>query len=154
MNDTSEPRYLEDFSAGDRFPTGSITVEEDAIVGFAEQFDPQVFHLDREAAARTFFGELVASGWQTAAMTMRLMVDGRFMGATPLIGLGVEALHWPRPVRPGDTLSATIEVLETRPSRSNPARGTIRIRTVTVNQHGETVYEMTSTALVPRRPAD
>lgn len=154
MSEQSEPRYLEEFSAGDRFRTGSMTVEEDAIVEFAEQFDPQVFHLDREAAARTFFGELVASGWHTAAMTMRLMVDSRFLGASPMIGLGVEALKWPRPVRPGDVLSATVEVLETRPSASNPARGTIRILTTTVNQSGETVYEMTSTVLVPRRPAD
>ena len=154
MNDLSEPRYLEDFSVGDRFPTGTMTVEEGAIVAFAEQYDPQVFHLDRDAATQSFFGELVASGWQTAAITMRLMVDSRFMGATPLIGLGVEALKWPRPVRPGDRLSATVEVLEIRPSGSNPRRGTMRTRTTTVNQSGETVYEMTSTVLAPRRPAD
>ena len=154
MTDSSEARYLEDFAVGDRFPTGSTVVDEESIVGFAEQYDPQVFHLDREAAERSFFGELVASGWQTAAITMRLMVDGRFMGATPLIGLGVEALKWPRPVRPGDTLSAMVEVLEIRPSGSNPKRGTIRIKTTTVNQAGEAVYEMTSTVLVPRRTAD
>ncbi len=151
MSDPSEIRYLEDFSVGDRFPTGSLTVAEEAITAFAEQYDPQVFHLDREAAAQSLFGELVASGWQTAAMTMRLMVDSRFAGATPLIGLGVEGLKWPRPVRPGDTLSATVEVLEIRPSQSNPTRGSMRIRTTTVNQDGETVYEMTSTTLVPRR---
>ena len=148
-----EPRFLEDFTVGDRFPTGSVTVTEDSITSFAAQYDPQVFHLDREAAAQSLFGELVASGWQTAAMTMRLMVDSRFAGATPLIGLGVEGLKWPRPVRPGDTLSATVEVLEIRPSQSNPTRGSMRIRTTTVNQDGETVYEMTSTTLVPRRSA-
>ena len=148
-----EPRFLEDFTVGDRFPTGSVTVTEDSITSFAAQYDPQVFHLDREAAAQSLFGELVASGWQTAAMTMRLMVDSRFAGATPLIGLGVEGLKWPRPVRPGDVLSATVEVLEIRPSQSNPTRGSMRIRTTTVNQDGETVYEMTSTTLVPRRSA-
>ena len=153
MSDPSQARYLEDFSVGDRFPTGSMTVTEDSITSFAAQYDPQVFHLDREAAAQSLFGELVASGWQTAAMTMRLMVDSRFAGATPLIGLGVEGLKWPRPVRPGDVLSATVEVLEIRPSQSNPTRGSMRIRTTTVNQDGETVYEMTSTTLVPRRPA-
>lgn len=153
MSDPSEPRYLEEFSVGDRFPTGSMTVAEDSITSFAEQYDPQVFHLDREAAMHSAFGELVASGWQTAAITMRLMVESRFMGATPLIGLGVEALKWPRPVRPADTLSATVEVLDVRPSQSNPARGSMRTRTITVNQDGETVYEMTSTILVPRRPA-
>ena len=154
MSDPSEARYLEDFSVGDRFPTGSMTVVEESIISFAEQYDPQIFHLDRDAAARSVFGQLVASGWQTAAMTMRLMVESRFMGATPLIGLGVEALKWPRPVRPGDTLSATVEVLEIRPSQSSPARGSMRTRTTTVNQDGETVYEMTSTTLVPRRPTD
>lgn len=154
MSDGSAARYLEDFAVGDRFSTGSMTVEEGAIASFAELFDPQVFHLDREAAVGSFFGELVASGWHTAAMTMRLMVDSRFLGASPMIGLGVEALKWPRPVRPGDTLSATVEVLDIRPSASNPARGTIRILTTTANQSGETVYEMTSTVLAPRRPTD
>ena len=151
MADASEARTLEDFSVGDRFPTGSITVTEDEIIAFGRQFDPQEFHLDPMAAKDTFFGELVASGWHTAAMTMRLMVDSGFTGSTPLIGLGVELLNWPRAVRPGDTLSASVEILEIRPSRSNPARGSIRTRTTTVNQDGETVYQMTSTVLMPRR---
>ena len=153
MSDGSAVRYLEDFAVGDRFQTGSVTVSEHDVVSFAEQFDPQDFHLDRAAAAGSPFGDLVASGWHTAAITMRIMVDSRVLGASPMIGLGVEALKWPRPVRPGDVLSATVEVLEIRPSASNPARGTIRILTTTVNQSGETVYEMTSTVLAPRRPA-
>ncbi len=153
MSDTVGVRYLEDFSVGDRFRTGTMTLVEDDIVAFARQYDPQPFHLDREAAAQSMFGELVASGWQTAAISMRLMVDCRITGETPLIGLGVEAMKWPQPVRPGDTLSAVIEVVEIRPSRSNPARGSMKIRTTTVNQDGATVYEMISTALVPRRPA-
>lgn len=155
MADTANARTLEDFAVGDRFPTGSVTVTEDEIVAFGGQYDPQVFHVDPEAAADSFFGGLVASGWHTAAMTMGLMVDSRFAGSTPLIGLGVEALSWPRSVRPGEILSATVEVLEIRTSRSNPARGSMRIGTTTVNQDGETVYQMTSTVLMPRRaPAD
>lgn len=146
-----DARYLEDFTVGDCVPTGSVTVTEAEIVDFARRYDPQVFHLDPQAATRSVFGELVASGWQTAAMTMRLMVDSRFTGSTPLIGLGVESMAWPRPVRPGDVLSATVEVLDVRPSRSNPARGSMRTRVTTVNQSGETVYRMTSTVLMPRR---
>ena len=152
MNGTADARTLEDFSVGDRFQTGSLTVTEGEIIAFGRQYDPQAFHVDPQAATDSFFGELVASGWQTAALTMRLMVDGRYTGSTPLIGLGVEALSWPRSVRPGDVLSATVEVLEIRASRSNPTRGSMRTRTTTVNQEGETVFEMTSTVLMPRRP--
>lgn len=151
MGDKSDARTLEDFAVGDCFPTDSVTVTEDEILSFGRQFDPQVFHVDPDAAGNSFFGELVASGWHTAAMTMRLMVDSRFTGTTPMIGLGVEALTWPRSVRPGDTLSATIEVMEIRTSRSNPSRGSMRIQTTTVNQDDETVYQMTSTVLMPRR---
>lgn len=152
MDEASGPRFLEDFAVGDRFETASLTVSEDSVIAFGRAFDPQVFHLDRAAAADSFFGRLVASGWQTAALTMRLLVDSRFLGDTPLIGLGVESLRWPRPVLPGDRLSATIEVVELRPSRSTPSRGSMRTKVTTVNQDGETVYEMTSTMLVPRRP--
>lgn len=151
MGDATDARYLEDFAVGDRFRTQSLTVTEDDIKAFGRDHDPQPFHLDAEAATVSFFGELVASGWQTAALTMRLMVDSRFMGATPLIGLGVESLIWPRPVRPGDALTATVEVLEIRPSRSIPTRGSMRTKVTTVNQDGDTVYQMTSTILVPRR---
>ena len=154
MSEAIDERYLEDFAVGDRFRTQSLTVAENDIKAFGRNFDPQVFHLDAQAATVSFFGELVASGWQTAALTMRLMVDSRFMGATPLIGLGVESLSWPRPVRPGDALTATVEVLEIRPSRSNPARGSMRTMVTTANQDGDTVYQMTSTVLVPRRASD
>ncbi len=154
MGDAADARYLEDFTVGDRFPTGTVTVTEDEITAFGRQYDPQVFHVNPTAATGSFFGELVASGWHTAAMTMRLMVDSRFTGATPMIGLGVEALTWPRVVRPGDVLSATVEVLEIRHSQSNPARGSMRTETTTVNQDGETVFQMTSTILMPRRVPD
>ena len=151
MADTAGPRFLEDFAVGDRFDTGTVTVTEDSIVAFATDHDPQIFHLDEAAAKDSFFGRLVASGWQTAGLTMRLMVDSRFLGSTPLVGLGVESLAWPRPVLPGDVLTAAVEILEIRPSRSNPARGSMRTKVTTVNQAGETVYEMTSTILMPRR---
>ena len=146
--------YFEDLDVGVTTVTGTYDVSSEEIIDFARQFDPQPFHTDPEAAAGTLFGELVASGWQTAAITMRLMLDRQFLGATPMIGLGVEALRWPRPVRPGDRLTAHVEILEIRPSRSDPARGSVRARTTTVNQAGDTVYDMTSPLLVPRRPAE
>ncbi|NNG04456.1 MAG: MaoC family dehydratase [Inquilinus sp.] len=153
MGDVSDARNLEDFTVGDRFETGTVAVTEQSIVAFASDHDPQIFHLDEAAAKDSFFGRLVASGWQTAGLTMRLMVDARFLGDTPLVGLGVESLAWPRPVLPGDVLTATVEILEVRPSRSNPARGAMRTKVTTVNKAGETVYQMTSTILMPRRGA-
>jgi acyl dehydratase len=146
-------RYLEDFSAGQIFATGTVRVDKEMIFGFARQYDPQPFHLDEEAARKSPFQGLAASGWHTAALTMRLMVDGDFKPAGGILGVGFDDLSWPRAVRPGDELRAQSEILEVRPSKSRPDRGTIRVRTTTLNQNGEAVMIFTGNLLVPRRPA-
>jgi acyl dehydratase len=144
-------RYLDDFVVGQVFRSGKIRVEADRIKSFAAEFDPQPFHLDPEAATHTFFRGLVASGWHTAALTMRLLADSELKPAGGIIGLGFEELRWPRPVRPGDELSLQTEVLEVRPSQSRPEQGLIKIRVTTLNQAGEAVLIQVGTLLVRRR---
>jgi acyl dehydratase len=146
-------RYLEDFAVGQVFETGRKRVEKDEIFAFAKEFDPQPYHLDEEAARQSPFGGLVASGWHTAAMTMRLMVDGEFKPAGGILGVGFDELSWPRAVRPGDELYVRSEVLEVRPSKSRPDRGMIRVRNTTLNQNDDVVQVFTGNLLVPRRPA-
>jgi acyl dehydratase len=143
--------FLEDFAVGQIFATGKLQVDTDQIKSFAKQFDPQPYHLDEEAAQKSPFRGLAASGWHTAALTMRLMVDGDFKPAGGILGVGFDALSWPKPVRPGDELYAKSEILEVRPSKSHPDRGTIRVRTTTYNQNDEAVQEFTGNLLVPRR---
>jgi acyl dehydratase len=147
----SAPLYLEDLHVGQTFVTDSLTVTTDQIKAFAREFDPQPFHLDEEAARDSLFGGLAASGWHTAALTMRLLV-----GALPLaggvVGAGGETT-WPRPTRPGDTLTVHVEVLEVTPSRSRPDRGMIRTRSETRNQHGEAVQVSTVRIVAWKRPA-
>lgn len=149
MSEAKDGRYLDDFRVGERIETGEVAVTRAMIDEFAQAFDPQPFHLDDGAAAASVFGRLVASGWHTAALTMRLLVEGRVLGGTPLVGAGIDELRWPRAVEPGDRLKAVIEVLETRRSASNPARGVMRARTVTVNQRGEPVQSMVATMILP-----
>jgi acyl dehydratase len=144
--------FFEDFAVGQIFATGKLRVDGDQIKSFAKQFDPQPYHLDEDAAQKSPFRGLAASGWHTAALTMRLMVDGDFKPAGGILGVGFDALSWPKPVRPGDELHAKSEILEVRPSKSRPDRGTIRVRTTTYNQNDEPVQEFTGNLLVPRRP--
>jgi len=146
-------RYLEDFAVGQTFKTGRHRIDKVQIFAFARQFDPQPFHIDEDAARNSPFGGLVASGWHTTAITMRLLVDGEFRPAGGILGVGFEELSWPRPVRPGDELHASSEVLEVRPSKSKPDRGMIRVRTTTFNQNEEAVLVFTGNLLVPRRLA-
>jgi acyl dehydratase len=146
-------RYLEDFAVGQVFKTGRKRVEKDEIFAFAREFDPQPYHLDEKAAQQSVFRGLAASGWHTAAMTMRLMVDGEFKPAGGILGVGFDELSWPRAVRPGDELYVRSEVLEVRPSKSRPDRGMIRVRNTTLNQNDEVVQVFTGNLLVPRRPA-
>ena len=147
-------RYLEDFAVGQAFGSGELRVDKEAIIAFARQFDPQPYHLDEEAARKSVFGELVASGWHTAALTMRLLVEGEFSPAGGILGAGFDELSWPRPVRPGDELHTKSEVLDVRPSKSRPDRGLIRVRTTTFNQDNEPVQIYIGNLLVPRRPTD
>ena len=147
----SQVHYFEDFSVGQVFNTGRMKVDADQIKAFAKQFDPQPFHLDEEAAKNSVFRGLAASGWHTAALTMRLMAVGEFKPAGGIIGVGFDELSWSRPVRPGDELYAKSEILEVRPSRSRPDRGLIRTRTTTYNQNGEAVQSFVGNLIVPRR---
>ena len=144
--------YLEDFAVGQVFESGRLRVDKDQIFAFARQFDPQPFHLDEQAARQSPFRGLAASGWHTAGLTMRLIVDGDFKPAGGVLGLGFDELNWPRAVRPGDELHVKSEVLEVRPSQSRPDRGTIKVRSTTYNQNGEAVQVMTGNLLVSRRP--
>jgi acyl dehydratase len=149
----SEQRFFEDFEVGQKFGSRTVTVTAEKIKAFAAEFDPQPFHLDEDAARGTFFRGLVASGWHTAAMTMRLLVESDMHAAGGTIGAGGEDLSWPRPVRPGDTLRVEVEVLEMRPSRSRPEIGLVKIRTTTYNQNDEPVQIGTPMLVVPRRPS-
>jgi acyl dehydratase len=142
---------LEDFSVGQKFTTGEVTVGAQEIKAFASQFDPQPFHLDEQRAASSFFGGLVASGWHTAGLTMRLIVESELKIAGGMIGVGAEKLEWPLPVRPGDVLHAVSEVLEVRASKSRPELGIVKVRAETKNQQGETVMVMVTSLVVPRR---
>jgi acyl dehydratase len=146
--------YLEDFAAGQRFGGGGrIRIEKDRIVGFAAEFDPQPFHLDEAAARASIFGGLAASGWHTAAATMRLLVESDLQPAGGIVGAGFDEFRWPRPVRPGDELRVESEVLEVRPSKSRPDQGMIKVRTTTLNQRDEAVQVTVGNLVVPRRPS-
>ncbi|HLW34962.1 MAG TPA: MaoC family dehydratase [Chthoniobacterales bacterium] len=145
-----QQRYFEDLKVGDRFESQAYSVSEEQIVAFAREFDPQPFHIDRDVAATTMFGGIFASGWHTAAITMRLFVQ-TLNFAEGAIGLGVDELRWPNAVKPGDVLQVETEILDVRESRSKPTQGIIRIRNVTTNHRGEVVQTMFASALVPRR---
>ncbi len=143
--------YLEDITPGMRFSSGAHELDAEAIKAFASDFDPQPFHTDEDAAVDTFFGGLAASGWHTAAISMRLLTESLpFAGG--VIGAGGE-ISWPRPVRPGDALRVECEVVEITPSRSRPERGMGTIRCETLNQNGETVQVFTCKVVLQRRPA-
>jgi len=145
--------YLDDLRVGQRFTSGERAVDADRIKSFAAEFDPQPFHLDETAAERSMFKGLAASGWHTAALTMRLLADGGLPIAGGIIGIGAE-LAWPRPLRPGDRLKVESEVVEITPSRTRPDRGLVLVRSETLNQRGEPVQILTAKLMVPRRPGD
>jgi acyl dehydratase len=144
--------FLEDLHVGQRFASGSHTIDEAQIKAFAAQFDPQPFHTDDEAAKASLFSGLAASGWHTAAITMKLLVESGLPLRGGIIGSGGE-INWPKPTRPGDTLTVVSEIEEVTPSRSRPDRGMIRVRNETRNQHGETVQILVAKLVVPRRSA-
>jgi acyl dehydratase len=143
--------YLDDLHVGQRFTSGTREVTADEIRTFARQFDPQPFHLDEAAARNSIFGGLVASGWHTAGISMRLQVDGGLPIAGGIVGVAGE-IGWLSPTRPGDVLRVDSEVLEVRPSRSRPDRGIVTVRSDTLNQDGTVVQSLTARLVVPRRP--
>jgi acyl dehydratase len=150
MIDTSQ-RFFEDFAVGQRFTSGTAVVTAEAIKSFAASFDPQPFHLDEAAARDGFFAGLAASGWHTAAIVMRLIVESDLRPAGGVIGAGVEELRWPKAVRPGDVLRVEGEVVEVRGSRSRPEIGIVKIRATCFNQAGEPVQHSTAALVVRRR---
>jgi len=143
--------YFEDLAVGQKFASTTLRVDAPAILAFAAAYDPQPFHLDDQAARHTIFEGLAASGWHTAALTMRLCVTSDFRPAGGILGIGGE-LTWVKPVRPGDELRVEIEVTETRVSRSRPGQGIVKMRLTTLNQHGEPVQIFAPTLFVDRRP--
>jgi acyl dehydratase len=147
------PLYLEDLTPGMTLQGGPVTVSEAEAVAFARTYDPQGFHTDPEAARASMFGELTLSGWMTAALSMKMLAESPLANiANGLVGVEIRHMRWPRPARPGDILALTIEVLETRPSRSRPGWGTALLRWTTRNQKGEVVLELENVAWVARRP--
>lgn len=150
MLESTKRLFLEDLTPGQRFTSGTHLLDAAQIKAFAQQFDPQPFHLDEAAAQSSLFEGLAASGWHTAAITMRLQVESGLPISGGLIGAGGE-INWPRPTRPGDILHVESEVLEVKPSRSRPARGMVTIRSETLNQRGEIVQTLTVKLVVPRR---
>ena len=153
--DHSMPKrlHLEDIEVGQTFISGSHLLDESQITGFAAAFDPQPFHLDKTAAQATLFGGLAASGWHTAAITMRLNVESGLPFAGGLIGAGAE-ITWPRPTRPGDILHVESKIMEINPSKSRPDRGKVTVRSETLNQHGEVVQILVAKMVVPRRSSE
>ena len=147
----ASPLYFEDLAVGQTFTTTSRQVSAGEIRAFAEQFDPQPFHLDEQAARATIFAGLAASGWHTAALVMRLIVEAGPPLAGGVIGSGIDELRWLRPVRPGDTLHVRLEVLETRPSTARPTQGRVRMRNTAIAQDGEPVMTFIANLLLPRR---
>jgi acyl dehydratase len=144
--------YLDDLSVGQRFTSGTYHMDADRMKAFAAEFDPQSFHLDEAAAERSIFRGLAASGWHTAAATMRLMVESLpFAGG--MAGLGGE-IAWARPTRPGDTLRVESEIVEIVPSRSKPNQGIVIVRSTTLNQHDEQVQAFTAKIIVFKRPVE
>jgi acyl dehydratase len=145
-------RYFEDFKPGESLELGRHTITRDEIIAFARQFDPQPFHVDEEAARGTIFGGLIASGWHTGSLVMRLLCDGVIADSASLGSPGIDEMRWIRPVRPGDTLSLRMTVAECVPSRSKPDRGLVRTVLELSNQHGDVVVSIKGMNLIRRRP--
>jgi acyl dehydratase len=150
MQETRKPWYLDDLSVGLRFRSGSFLIDEQQMIDFARQFDPQPFHLDAERAKQSIFGGLVASGWFTASVSMRLLLEALPL-ATGTIGLGGETMQWPNPVKAGDQLHLEGEVINIRSSRNHNDRGVVTVRSSTYNQDNKSVFSNIGNLLVFRR---
>jgi acyl dehydratase len=144
-------RYLEDFAVGETLETRSAVTTQESLIGFALEYDPQAMHTDPDPVEPGPVGGLSASGWQTACVVMRLMVDVDLMRGAPMLGMGVDELRWPTPVRVGDTIRAQLEVVSVTPSRSKPDFGVVKMRVTARNQDGATVLTMYPNLWVPRR---
>ncbi len=147
-----DDRYFEDYVEGDVHELGTIAVEHDEVIAFARRFDPQSFHTDPQAAKRSPFGGLIASGWHTAGLMMRLFVEQYLTHVASLASPGMDELRWLKPVRPGDTLSVRVTVLKATPSRSKPDRGAVTSLIEVFNQDGEPVMTLKPVNMIARRP--
>ena len=145
-------RYFEDFIVGEANELGSRTLSQEQIIAFAREYDPQPFHVDPEAAKSSIFGTLIASGWQTVAVFMSLLVNGLLNDTASLGSPGVEGIEWLKPVKPGDRLSARFRVLEVTPSKSRPDRGIVKSQGEVTNQDGALVMTIRATNFFGRRP--
>lgn len=143
-------RYFEDFAVGDLFTLGSVTVDETEMLEFSRIYDPQPFHIDPDAAAQSHFGGIIASGWHTGAMMMRLLTEG-FLGVASMGSPGLESLAWPTPVRAGDVLTLSVEVLEGRTSKTNPEMGILKVRQFLLNQHDDLAFDAMAVMMIARR---
>nr|WP_246573296.1 MaoC family dehydratase [Chelatococcus asaccharovorans] len=150
--DNSVRRYFEDFAIGETWASEPFTLSQDAIIGYARDYDPQPIHIDPEKAADGPFGSVIASGWQIAALSMRVFVEAGGYGETPVVGMGIDELRWRRPVRPGDRLRVVRTVVETDRSKTRPGFGVVRTQVSVTNQDDEVVMTMVSLGRVPRRP--
>jgi acyl dehydratase len=146
-------RYLDEFVIGDTFESDAYAISLEESLAFAEAYDPQPFHLDEEAAARSMFRGLASSGWHTAAITMRLIVESGVLKETGIIGTGIDELRWLAPVRPGDTLRVRGEIVEKAPWPGSASRGTLRVKLATVNGDGAVVMTQFANLIVPQRPS-
>lgn len=147
-------RYFEHYVPGETYGSGEIDVEEGEVLAFARRFDPQSFHVDAEAARQSEYGGLIASGWHTAALMMRLYTQDYLSTVSTLVSPGIDEIRWRKPVRPGDRLSLQVTVLTARVSQSRPDRGIVQSSVEVRNQHGETVMTLTALNFFLRRPAD
>jgi acyl dehydratase len=148
----ADDRYFEDYTPGDVYEFGTITVTEPEIIEFARQFDPQYFHVHPEKAAKSRFGGIIASGWHTVGLVMRLYVDHYLSHVASLASPGVDEVRWPNPVRPGDTLRVRVTILDARLSRSKTDRGVVRAKIEAINQKDELVCSMVGISIIGRRP--
>jgi acyl dehydratase len=146
-----DQRYFEDYTPGQVYELGTVTVSEAEIIDFARQFDPQYFHIDPEKAKSSRFGGIIASGWHTIGVTMRLYVDHFLSHVASLASPGIDEIRWPNPVRPGDILKVRVSVLEARPSGSKPDRGVVRAKIEAINQRNEQVLSMIGISILGRR---
>lgn len=147
-------RHFEDFTIGETWKSGTVTLSEDDIIRYARENDPQPIHTDPEKAAAGRFGTVIASGWQIAALSMRLFVEAGGYGETPMVGMGIDELRWRRPVRPGDRLQVTREVIATKRHKTRPEYGIVRTKVTVTNQESEAVMTLVSLGQVPTRSAE
>jgi acyl dehydratase len=146
------PRYFDELTVGETRTAGPIEVTEEESIAFAKRYDPQIMHTDPEISANGPFGGIIASGWMTCALVMRLTIQAKMFGSTLVLGLGVDELRWPTPVRPGDNITAEYEVVSIVPSKSKPDFGVVRVKTTARNQKDEVVLSMITSIWVPKTP--